>query len=128
MVFVRNKYNKFYVYEPKKRLIEAAAFKDKVVQHSLCDNVLLPKLSSVFIRNNFAGQIGKGTLFGLNTLKIGFKPDYIRLIDEKGLLTDELRDSIMKCNKLVEVEDLYRPYKQKRKTRASVAIASFAST
>ena len=62
-------YNQFYVYEPKKRLIEAAAFQDKVVQHSLCDNVLLPKLKDVFIRNNFAGQIGKGTLFGLNTLK-----------------------------------------------------------
>ena len=62
-------YNQFYVYEPKKRLIEAAAFRDKVVQHSLCDNVLLPTLKNVFIRNNFAGQIGKGTLFGLNTLK-----------------------------------------------------------
>lgn len=62
-------YNSFYIYEPKQRLIEASAFKDKVVQHSLCDNVLLPELSKVFIRNNFAGQIGKGTLFGLNTLK-----------------------------------------------------------
>lgn len=64
-----SEYNQFYVYEPKKRLIEAAAFKDKVVQHSLCDNVLLPELQEVFIRNNFAGQKGKGTLFGLNTLK-----------------------------------------------------------
>ena len=62
-------YNGFYIYEPKQRLIEASAFKDKVVQHSLCDNVLLPELLKVFIRNNFAGQIGKGTLFGLNTLK-----------------------------------------------------------
>lgn len=62
-------YNRFYVYEPKKRLIEAAAFRDKIVQHALCDNVLLPKLKNVFICNNFAGQIGKGTLFGLNTLK-----------------------------------------------------------
>ncbi len=62
-------YNQFYVYEPKMRLIEAASFKDKVVQHSLCDNVLLPKLQKVFIKNNFAGQKGKGTLFGLNTLK-----------------------------------------------------------
>lgn len=64
-----SEYNRFFVFEPKKRLIEAAAFKDKVVQHSLCDNVLLPKLSNVFIRNNFAGQKGKGTLFGLNCLK-----------------------------------------------------------
>lgn len=62
-------YNEFYVYEPKQRLIKSATFKDKIVQHSLCDNVLLPKLQNVFIRNNFAGQKNKGTLFGLSTLK-----------------------------------------------------------
>ncbi len=50
------------------------------------------------------------------------KEDVIRLIDEKGLLTDELKDSIMKCEKLVEVEDLYRPYKEKKKTKATEAI------
>ena len=51
------------------------------------------------------------------------KEDVIRLIDEKGMLTDELKDSIMKCTKLVEVEDLYRPYKEKKKTKATEAIA-----
>ena len=50
------------------------------------------------------------------------KEDVIRLIDEKGLLTAELKDSIMKCNKLVEVEDLYRPFKEKKKTKATDAI------
>jgi len=50
------------------------------------------------------------------------KDDVIRLIDEKGLLTDELRDSINKCTKLVEVEDLYRPFKEKKKTKATEAI------
>ncbi len=50
------------------------------------------------------------------------KEDVIRLIDEKGLLTDELRDSINKCSKLVEVEDLYRPFKEKKKTKATEAI------
>ena len=50
------------------------------------------------------------------------KEDVIRLIDEKGLLTDELRDSIMKCSKLVDVEDLYRPFKEKKKTKATEAI------
>ena len=64
-----SKYNQFYVYEPKQRLIAAASFKDKIVQHSICDNVLLPKLKGEFIRNNFAGQKGKGALFALNTLK-----------------------------------------------------------
>ena len=50
------------------------------------------------------------------------KEDVIRLIDEKGLLTDELKLSILNCSKLVEVEDLYRPYKEKKKTKATEAI------
>ena len=50
------------------------------------------------------------------------KEDVIRLIDEKGLMTDDLRDKIMACTKLVEVEDLYRPYKEKKKTKATDAI------
>ena len=50
------------------------------------------------------------------------KEDVIRLIDEKGLLTDELKSKIMAATKLVEVEDLYRPYKEKKKTKATDAI------
>ena len=50
------------------------------------------------------------------------KEDVIRLIDEKGLLTDELKDQIMKAEKLVDVEDIYRPYKEKKKTKATEAI------
>ena len=50
------------------------------------------------------------------------KEDVIRLIDEKGLLTDELKNQILNANKLVEVEDLYRPYKEKKKTKATDAI------
>ena len=50
------------------------------------------------------------------------KEDVIRLIDEKGLLTLELKNEIMKASKLVEVEDLYRPFKEKKKTKATEAI------
>ena len=50
------------------------------------------------------------------------KEDVIRLIDEKGLMTDELKSKIMSATKLVEVEDLYRPYKEKKKTKATDAI------
>ena len=50
------------------------------------------------------------------------KEDVIRLIDEKGLLTEELKNSIMLASKLVEVEDLYRPFKEKKKTKATDAI------
>ena len=59
-------------------------------------------------------------LYQVNLLKR--KEDVIRLIDEKGLLTDELKTKIMESTKLVEVEDLYRPYKEKKKTKATDAI------
>lgn len=46
----------------------------------------------------------------------------IRLIDEKGLLTKDLEDKIKTAKKLVDVEDLYRPFKEKKKTKATKAI------
>lgn len=49
------------------------------------------------------------------------KVEVIRIIDEQGKLTPELTAAITEAVKLQEVEDLYRPYRQKRKTRASVA-------
>ncbi|MDE6656724.1 MAG: RNA-binding transcriptional accessory protein [Anaeroplasmataceae bacterium] len=51
------------------------------------------------------------------------KDDVIRLIEEKGLMTEELKEEILKASKLIEVEDLYRPYKEKKKTKATTAIA-----
>ena len=53
-------YYPFKVYEPKERLVLAIDFEGKVVQHSLCDNVLEPAFSRRFIRDNYAGQIGIG--------------------------------------------------------------------
>ena len=51
------------------------------------------------------------------------KEDVIRLIAEKGMLTPELEQQINNAEKLVDVEDLYRPYKEKKKTKATEAIA-----
>ena len=65
-------------------------------------------------------QINEVYEYQVNLLKR--KEDVIRLIDEKGLLTDDLKKDIMKCEKLVEVEDLYRPFKEKKKTKATEAI------
>lgn len=50
------------------------------------------------------------------------KNDVIRLVDEKGLLTEQLKKDILDCTKLVDVEDLYRPFKEKKKTKATEAI------
>ncbi|BAM46488.1 Tex family protein [Amphibacillus xylanus] len=49
------------------------------------------------------------------------KQEVIRLIDEQGKLTDELRKDILAADQLQRLEDLYRPYKQKRRTRATIA-------
>ncbi len=51
------------------------------------------------------------------------KDDILRLIDEKGLLTEELKNKINEAMKLVDLEDLYRPFKEKKKTKATDAIA-----
>jgi len=52
------------------------------------------------------------------------KEDVIRLIDEKGMLTEELKNEILNAQKLVDVEDLYRPFKEKKKTKATEAMAA----
>jgi len=66
--YIVSKYNEFKIYEPKERIIKACSFQDKIIQHSLCDNVLMPLFKDEFILDNYAGQIGKGTLFGLDRL------------------------------------------------------------
>ena len=66
-------------------------------------------------------SINEVYLYQVNLLKR--KEDVIRLIDEKGMLTDEIKNNIMNCSKLVEVEDIYRPYKEKKKSKATEAMA-----
>ena len=51
------------------------------------------------------------------------KEEVVRIIEEQGKLTEELKKQIEEANTLAEVEDLYRPYKQKKKTRATIAKA-----
>ena len=65
----------FYVYEPKKRLVQAPAFVDKVVQHAIVDNLLYDRITRSFILDNYASQKNKGLHFGLDRLK-GFFTDY----------------------------------------------------
>ena len=65
-------------------------------------------------------KINESYEYEVNLLKR--KEDVIRLIDEKGMLTDEIKSNIMNAKKLVEVEDIYLPYKEKKKTKATEAI------
>ncbi len=66
-------------------------------------------------------QIEEHYNYGVNLEKR--KQDVIRLIEEKGMLNDDLKNQILASTKLIEVEDLYRPYKEKKKTKATEAIA-----
>lgn len=65
----------FYVYEPKKRLVQAPAFVDKVVQHASVDNLIYERITNSFILDNYASQKGKGLHFGLDRLR-GFFTEY----------------------------------------------------
>lgn len=50
------------------------------------------------------------------------KEDVMRLIDEQGNLTEDLKNDISNCDTLTDVEDIYRPYKPKKRTRATMAV------
>ncbi len=70
-------YNRFFVYEPKTREIQALAYRDRIVQHVLCDNFLYSLLSKRLIYDNSACQKGKGTDYSRKHLS-GFLTDYYK--------------------------------------------------
>lgn len=74
----------FYVYEPKKRLVQAPAFVDKVVLHAATDNVLYDAITKGFIRDNNASQKEKGTHDGLMRLKQHMAEYYRRTGSAEG--------------------------------------------
>lgn len=79
-------YYPFKVYEPKERLVLAIDFEGKVVQHSICDNVLEPCFIRRFIRDNYASQTGKGTHDGLDRLSANMRHYFFsrKAADEKA--------------------------------------------
>ena len=98
-----------------------------VVLNLLSDGNTIPFIARY--RKEVTGALDEETIRSINEVYeyqvnlLKRKEDVIRLIDENGMLTDEIKDNIMKCSKLVEVEDIYRPYKEKKKTKATEAIA-----
>ena len=100
----------------------------EIVLQLLSDGNTIPFIARY--RKEATGALDEEIIRSINTVYeyqvnlLKRKEDVIRLIDEKGMLTDELKDSIMACQKLVDVEDLYRPYKEKKKTKATEAIAN----
>jgi len=84
-------YNHFDIYEPKKREIQALAYKDRIVQHVLCDSYLYPLLTNKFIYDNGACQKGKGTDFALDRLSIFFRQYYKENGNQGFILKADIR-------------------------------------
>lgn len=70
-------YYHFTIHDPKVREIYALHYRDRILQHSLCDNVLAPYFENHLIYDNAACRTGKGTLFAINRLN-GFMHDHFR--------------------------------------------------
>ena len=69
-------YSIFYVYEPKKRRIVSTRIRDRVFQRSLCDNYFYKAITKSFVYDNCACQIGKGTNFARDRLKVHLSKFY----------------------------------------------------
>lgn len=78
-------YHKFIIHDPKTREIQALSYGDRIVQHSLCDNVLGPYLEKRLIYDNAACRVGKGTHFAMNRLS-GFMAAYGRKYKNEGYI------------------------------------------
>lgn len=92
-------YYTFRVYEPKERIVMTNSFKDKVVQHSLCDNILEPAFSHSFIRDNYASQKWRGTHDGLKRLAGFMRSYYFSRKARAELSQEQYADGwVLKCD------------------------------
>lgn len=78
-------YRRFRIHDPKEREIQALCYGDRIVQHSLCDNVLGPYLERHLVYDNSACRKGKGTHFALDRLG-GFLRQYARTYGTEGYI------------------------------------------
>lgn len=86
-----NGYYHFVVHEPKRRDIYAASYRDRVVLHCLCDEVLIPILQNRLIYDNAACQKGKGTHFALRRMNLFLQEHYKQYGTEGYILKCDIR-------------------------------------
>lgn len=74
--YTLGKYKTFFIYEPKKRIIEAPPYKDRIVIRCFCDNCLKPKIEKKLIYDNAACRKNKGTAFAIYRLHHFLRKEY----------------------------------------------------
>ena len=101
-------YNHFKIYEPKEREIFAPSYADRVVQHCLCDNILMPALETRLIFDNAACRKNKGTHFAMNRL-VGFMRDVYRVYGTQAyFLKCDIRKYFENIDHVVLKKKLYK--------------------
>ncbi len=101
-------YRTFVISEPKKRLILSLPYRDRVVQHSLCGNVLEPLLDRKMIHDNCASRRGRGTHFGLQRLTGFLREHYHRHGTTGWFLKGDIKAYFYTINHELLKEKLYR--------------------
>lgn len=106
-------YKTFYIYEPKKRKIDALCYRDRIVEHCLCDFYMTPLLERRLIYDNAASRISKGTDFARKRLKKFYNDYYNKYHNNKGYVLkcdihhffDEIDHNILKNIMKSDVKD-----------------------
>lgn len=101
-------YRDFWIKDPKPRHIYATRYRDRIVQHSICDNVLEPYMERHLIYDNAASRLGKGTHFAMRRLT-QFMRKFYRKYKIDGYI---LKCDIRKFYDSIDHERLYRIYKK----------------
>jgi hypothetical protein len=102
-------YLAFTVYEPKRREVFAPRYVDRVVQHSLCDNILAPVLDRRLIHDNAACRIDRGTHFALDRLSEFMRAFYRQHRCRGYFLKFDIRQYFASIDHGVLLERLWRP-------------------
>ncbi|MBR5647092.1 MAG: RNA-directed DNA polymerase [Treponema sp.] len=76
-------YRKFMIYDPKEREIQAIPYRDRIVQHSVCDNLLIPLMEHYLVEANCACRVGKGTDYAVKLLR-GFMTSHYKKYSSTG--------------------------------------------
>ncbi len=100
------RYGQFKIYDPKERMIHALQYRDRIVQHTLYDNVIEPFMERHLIFDNAASRKGKGTHFAMNRLS-GFLRQFYWLHGTEGYF---LKYDIRKYFDSIDHEILYALY------------------
>lgn len=95
------KYYRFYIHEPKERVVDAMTFEGRIVQHVLCDKILRPYFENRLIDANCACRVGKGTSYALDKVKKAFvqckSTDYVLKADVRHYFPTIDRSILKSC-------------------------------